>query len=117
MSELQLPADKIEKNATAFSYGGVIVAVIASPKPSDKIPRWEQELAAGGVCLALLNATLASGWGANWLTGPLCRDQAFLDEFGCSKAEFIAGFIHIGDEQVVPADRDRPDLQAIVIWR
>lgn len=113
-----LEADKIEKNARSFTFGGVMIAVVASPKPSDKIPAWEQELAAGSVCLALLNAALASGWGANWLTGPLARDAAFLSEaFGCSSEEFVAGFIHIGDEQVVPSDRDRPDIGAITEWR
>ena len=62
-------AEKIEKQSRAMTYGGVIIAVICQPKPSEKIPEWEQHLAAGGACLALLNAALASGWGANWLTG------------------------------------------------
>ena len=118
MERAGLEAEKIEKNARAFSYGGVIVAVIASPKASAKIPAWEQELAAGGVCLALLNAALAAGWGANWLTGPLCRDAAFLAEaFDADPGEFIAGFIHIGNETVAPTDRDRPDIQEITTWR
>lgn len=110
--------DKIEKNAKSFTYGGVMVAVVASPKPSANIPVWEQELAAGGVCLALLNAALASGWGANWLTGPLARDPEFLGEaFGLSENEFVAGFIHIGNEQITPSDRDRPDLTELIEWR
>ncbi|MEM7212776.1 MAG: nitroreductase [Pseudomonadota bacterium] len=117
MTELGLDADKIDKNARSFSYGGVIVAVILSPAPSDKIPLWEQEMAAGGVCLALLNAALASGWGANWLTGPLCRDDAFLaNAFKCEPRESIAGFLHLGNETVRPADRDRPDVQSITEW-
>lgn len=117
MQAMGLDAEKVEKNARAFSYGGVVVAVVASPKPSDKIPAWEQELAAGGVCLALLNAALAAGWGANWLTGPLARDDAFLGPaLGTAPGEFIAGFIHIGNEQVTPADRDRPDIETITEW-
>ena len=117
MTEMGLEPDKIEKNARAFGQGGVIVAVILSPKPSDKIPLWEQEMAAGGVCLSLLNAALASGWGANWLTGPLARDGTFLAQaFGCEDGEFVAGFLHIGNETVTPADRDRPDLDAITTW-
>jgi nitroreductase len=118
MTELGLEPDKIEKNALSFSYGGVIVAVIVSPASSEKIPPWEQWLAAGGVCLALLNAALASGWGANWLTGPLARDPVFpAQALGCSGAEFVAGFIHIGNETVTPADRDRPDIAGITEWR
>lgn len=113
-----LEAEKIEKAVSAFAQGSVIVAVVASPKPSDKIPRWEQELSAGAVCLALLNAALAAGYGANWLTGPLARHRGWLsDALGCTGDEFVAGFIHIGDERVAPADRDRPSLDEIVEWR
>lgn len=113
-----LAEDRIAKSSAAFGQGGVIVVVVGSPKPSEKIPQWEQELSAGAACLALLNAALASGWGANWLTGPLARDPEFLGSaFGLDPAEFVAGFIHIGDEQMRPSDRDRPDLSQIVEWR
>lgn len=108
---------KIEKDAGAFLQGATIVAVVSAPVASDKIPRWEQEFAAAGVCLSLLNAALASGWGANWLTGPLARDAAFLAEaFGCAEGETVAGFVHIGEETVAPPDRDRPDVAAITTW-
>lgn len=108
---------KIEKDSGAFLQGAVIVAVVSSPVASDKIPRWEQEFAAPGVCLSLLNAALAAGWGANWLTGPLARDPAFLrDTLGCAEGETVAGFVHIGEETVAPPDRDRPDVAAITTW-
>jgi len=110
--------ETIEKNAAFARHGGLVIAVIASPKVSQKIPRWEQELAAAGACLSLLNAALASGWGANWLTGPLARDANFLAEaFGATEGEFVAGFIHIGNEMIVPADRERPNIDAITTWR
>ena len=113
-----LADDKVQKAVNAFGQGAAIIAVVASPKPSEKIPQWEQELSAGAVCLALVNAALADGFGANWLTGPLARDGAWLTRhLGCAPDEFVAGFIHIGDEQVTPADRDRPDLAEIVEWR
>jgi len=110
--------ETIEKNSAFARHGGLVIAVIASPKVSQKIPRWEQELAAAGACLSLLNAALASGWGANWLTGPLARDANFLAEaFGAAEGEFVAGFIHIGNETIVPADRERPNIDAITTWR
>ncbi|MEL6196261.1 MAG: nitroreductase family protein [Pseudomonadota bacterium] len=104
------------KAAAAFGQGGVIVAVLFSPKEA-KIPAWEQAMSAGAVCLALLNAALASGWGANWLTGPFADDPAFVaSALGGAPGEYVAGFIHIGGETVVPADRPRPDLDGIVTW-
>jgi len=105
------------KTVAGFTQGDVIVAVVASPKPSDKIPAWEQELSAGAVCLALLNAALADGWGANWLTGKMAYDTVFRRELlGCREDERVAGFIHIGTETVAPQDRPRPDVEGLTTW-
>ncbi len=112
-----LDPDKLDKDASGFERSPTIVAVIASPKPSDKAPEVEQTLSAGAVCLALLNAALASGWGANWLSGWMARDRAFLSEgLGLADHEWVAGFIHVGTETSRPPERPRPDLDAIVRW-
>jgi nitroreductase len=105
------------KAVGGFTQGDVIVAVISSPKPSEKVPLWEQHLSSGAVCLALLNAALASGWGANWLTGPMAYDRVFRRDFlGCGEGETVAGFIHIGAETVAPPERPRPDVGALTTW-
>lgn len=107
-------AGKAERSA---GLGPVVVAVICSPVPSEKIPAWEQELSAGAVCLGLVNAGLASGWGANWLTGPLARHPDFVHRaFGAPGGSFVAGFVHLGTPTVTPAERDRPDIAAITEW-
>ncbi len=106
-----------EKAAAQFGQGGAVLAVVSSPKPSEKIPRWEQEASAAAVCQQALTAALAAGWGANWLTGPHARDPEFLGPaLGLAEGETVAGFIHIGGESVVPAERDRPSLDAAVGW-
>ncbi|MGB0412798.1 MAG: nitroreductase family protein [Pikeienuella sp.] len=110
-------SDKIDKQAGAFLHGGAIITVICSPVISEKIPAWEQHLAAGGACLACLNAALAMGWGANWLTGWASGDRAFMEtRLGLSPSEFVAGFIHIGRETIAPADRPRPDILKKTTW-
>lgn len=107
----------IEKTRRVFNNGAVIVTVVFSPDLTSKIPSWEQELSAGAVCLNLVNAGLASGWGANWLTGPLARDRAFLKQtLNCNSNEWVAGFIHLGQPTVAPTERDRPDVDALTIW-
>ena len=109
--------ERIEKMARQFADADLAVAVIAAPKPSDKIPEIEQVLSAGAVCLALLNAALAAGWGANWLTGWAVHDRAFVTEhLGLAPSEFVAGLIHIGTETSAPPERPRPDLSAITTW-
>jgi nitroreductase len=110
-------ADRIAKDAAAFADSPLAVAVVVSPKPSEKAPEPEQTLSAGAVCVALLNAALASGWGANWLSGWMAHDRAFLAEgLELEPQEWIAGFLHIGTETAAPPERPRPDLDALVRW-
>lgn len=114
---LAMPTPEAEKAAIAFRQGGVIVAVIAAPKPSTKIPDWEQAMSAACVCYGLLNAALAAGWGANWLSGPFARDEVFLSSaLNALPGETVAGFVHIGRETAVPPERPRPDVEAITTW-
>lgn len=116
-AETGVDPDKTEKMADQFGRADLAVAVISSPKPSEKIPRAEQVLSAGAVCLSLLNAALASGWGANWLSGWASHDPAFNGaHLGLADHETIAGFIHIGTETATPPERPRPDIDAITTW-
>lgn len=114
---LGLAEDVIAKAASQFSDSHLAVAVVHVPRPTDKVPEIEQTLSTGAVCLSLLNAALASGWGANWLTGWAAHDAEFCREgLALEDGEWIAGFIHIGSETVAPPERPRPDLDQIVSW-
>jgi nitroreductase len=105
----------VEKAASAFVQGAAIVAVVASRKPSEKIPEIEQTLSAGAVCYGLLTAALAAGWGACWLTGWAATDRPFLETtLGLAAHEWVAGFVHLGTETAVPEERPRPDTAALV---
>ena len=116
-AELGIEAEKIGKLQKQFADADLAVAVIASPKPSEKIPEIEQTLSAGAVATLLLSAALAAGWGANWLTSWVSHDQGWREEnLGLMPHEWIAGFIHIGTEKFTPPDRPRPDLDRIVEW-
>lgn len=104
-----------EKAAAAFGYGPLIVAVIAAPKPSDKIPETEQHASAAVVCAALVNAALAAGYGANWLTGWMATDHGFCETaLGLHAHESVAGFVHIGTPKVTPQERPRPDVSDLL---
>jgi nitroreductase len=109
--------EEVEKQRRQYAEADLAVAVISSPRPSEKIPEIEQVLSAGAVCLALLNAALAAGWGANWLTGWAVYDDRFRAEaLGLMSFETVAGMIHIGSRSLAPADRPRPDVEAITTW-
>jgi len=116
-AELELDVDQVDKIAGMFETAPLSVAVVASPKASEKIPEIEQTLSAGAVCLAMLNAALAAGWGANWLTGWTAFDRPFLRQgLNLDEPEYVAGFIHVGTETSPPPDRPRPKLDAITTW-
>ncbi len=111
------PPEEIDKQRLQYADAGLAVAVVFSPVESDKIPRTEQLLSAGAVCTQLLNAALAAGWGANWLTGWASRDETFRrDGLGLDPQEEIAGLIHIGTEGATPPERPRPDMDRKVLW-
>lgn len=112
-----LDLEKVAKAADTFAMASLIVAVIASPKPSDKIPLIEQTLSAGAVCLSLVNAALASGWGAVWLTGWVAHDRALAGRLlTLSPEEWVTGFVHIGTAGPTLPERPRPDIAAITTW-
>jgi len=116
-TEKGVAPERIEKDATGFAQAGLIVAVVFSPKPSDKIPEREQLMSAAAACLSLVNAALASGWGACWLTGWRATDPDFLTRgLDLFPGESVAGFIHIGEEARVPPDRPRPDIDTLTSW-
>lgn len=112
-----LAEEDIAKGKGQFADSPLCVAVIEVQKGSDKIPAIEQTYSAGAVCLALLNAALASGWGANWLTGWPAHDTEFCrSTLGLGDNERVAGFIHIGTATTVPPERPRPDIDALTTW-
>ncbi|AXT25156.1 nitroreductase [Ruegeria sp. AD91A] len=115
--KLNKSPEDITKARSQFDMGHLAVAIIEVQKPSEKIPAIEQTYSAGAVCLALLNAALAAGWGANWLSGWQTHDREFcVDAFGLAENERVAGLIHIATEGTAPPERPRPDVAALTEW-
>lgn len=109
--------EQIAKAKSAFADSPLAVVVVSAPVASAKVPGIEQVYSAGAVCLALLNAALASGWGANWLSGWPSHDREFLTGgLGLQDHEAVAGILHIGTETCAPPERPRPNLAQITTW-
>ncbi len=108
-------AEMIRKGRGQFDLGQLAVAVIAAPKPSDKVPEIEQLFSAAALCFGIVNAAEAAGWGACWLTGWPAHDRAFItDAFGCLASERLAGIVHIATAPPDGPDRPRPDLATLL---
>lgn len=114
---LTLSAEQVAKAQAQYANADLAVVVVSSPVQSEKIPLIEQVYSAGAVCLSMLNAALAAGWGANWLSGWPTHDRIFVEQsFGLTADESVAGIIHIGTETNPPPERPRPDLDRITSW-
>ena len=110
-------AEKTGKGRGQFDLGLLAVVVISSPKPHEKVPQIEQVLSAGAVCLGILNAAEAAGWGANWLSGWPSHERGFVEAaFGLSPQETIAGIVHIATQTNIGPDRPRPDVARLTTW-
>jgi nitroreductase len=109
--------DKLVKQAAAFDDAPMTVAVICTPRSGTPIPVVEQEQTAALACLSLVNAAEAAGFAGHWLTGWMARDRDFLRAALALEApDVVAGFVHLGTPKGQPADRPRPDLDAITDW-
>jgi nitroreductase len=104
----------LEKDRARFASAPVVIAVVARPVPSAKVPQIEQFLCAGNVCFALLQAAQALGFGAQWLTGWAAYDEAIKRTLGVSDAEAIIGFIHIGTPKLQVPERERPNAATLL---
>ncbi len=114
--ELGGDGQKIAKGRGQFDQGHLAVVVISAPK-GDAKPVSEQVASASALCMNLLNAAEASGWGANWLTGWPAHDATFCARaFGCTGQETVAGIVHIGTPAEDGPDRPRPDPDTLLTW-
>jgi nitroreductase len=105
----------VEKLRTRFTLPPLTVAVIAKLGPDEKIPESERFSTAACVCLLLLQAAQAEGYGAQWLTGWPAYDRSFLEHtLGLAADEQLVGTIAIGTPTVDVPERDRPDPRALL---
>ncbi len=117
-AERGMDPDRLAKSVAMFRDAPCLVSVVAAPVASDAIPEAEQVLSAGAVCLGLVNAAAAAGWGANWLSGWTATDRGWLSEaMGLGPTEWVAGHVVLGTPTAVPPDRPRPDLDRLTEWR
>jgi len=112
-----LPEDVAAKGVGQFAQSPLCIAIIAVPRPTEKVPQIEQTLSVGAACLGLVNAALAAGWGAGWLTGWVAHDLRFATPaFDLTEGEWVAGLVHIGTETVAPPERPRPETDGLITW-
>ena len=74
----------------------LLIAVVASYRKSEKVPRWEQEAVASGVAHVLSLLLDEAGWGVIWRTGHYTRSKAVAKAHGLDKNEELLGWLYVG---------------------
>ena len=97
-----------------LSRAPLVVAVVSSPKEHPKVPEWEQRLSAASVCLNLLHAAHALGFGASWITEWYAYDDRVRGALKLATNERVAGFVYVGTARSRPPERPRPALEEVV---
>lgn len=114
----RLDAESLEIERQRFLPMPLTIGVISAPQEHPKVPTFEQLLSAGNVAFNLVHAAHAMGYAASWVTRWFTFDQAASTMLGAGAGERFVGFVHIGTPTIVPEDRPRPALEAIVRkWR
>jgi nitroreductase len=107
----------VRKINAVFAAAPLVVVVVSCTDASARIPEWEQILSAGAVCMNLMTAASALGYGSTWLSGWAAYDPAALKVIRLGPNEKVAGVIPIGAIAETPNERGRPSLERVVtLW-
>jgi nitroreductase len=109
-SDEGVDANRVEFVRGWFKRAPLCVMVVSSPKPSPKVPEWEQQLSAGAACFSLLMAAHALGYAGCWLTEWPAFDARARAALGLAEEERIAGFVYLGTPAQGVAERVRADV-------
>lgn len=113
-----LPDAKAQMWQDYMMRAPVTVVAVSRPDPAAKVPEFNQVLSAGAACMNLIAAATAMGYAAHWLLKWPGRDPQAAALLGVLPSERVAGFLHLGRPAERVADRQRPDMAAIVThWR
>jgi nitroreductase len=97
-----------EKLAQKPLRAPLLLAVVVSPKPSVKVPEWEQEAVASGVAHALSLVLDEAGWGVMWRTGLQTRSEAVARVHGLAPGERLLGWLYVGGRERIKRGRRAP---------
>lgn len=109
-----LPQDVYDRELNRLARAPVVVGVVSTPKPHERIPDWEQFLSAGAVATNMNFAAKAYGFVSNWVTGWYADDTEATRRLGLKEGERFAGFVHIGTFDKPFPERPRPDVDQLI---
>lgn len=86
----------IERLVAKAERAPLLIAIVSSPKPSIKVPHWEQEAVAAGVAHVLSLLLDEAGWGVLWRTGLHTRSAEVARAHRLKPNEVLLGWLYVG---------------------
>ncbi|MBC7517920.1 MAG: nitroreductase family protein [Microbacteriaceae bacterium] len=89
----------------------LLLAIVVAVQPSEKVPGWEQAVAASGVAHLLSLLLDEAGWAVMWRSGPLTRSEPVRAVHKLAANEYLLGWLYVGGmpERTRGERRDRID--------
>ncbi len=101
-------AEGDDKPSTKPLRAPLVLAIVASYRKSDKVPRWEQEAVASGVAHVLSLLLDEAGWGVIWRTGGYTRSAVVARAHGLGPEEELLGWLYVGGKPGKEPGRRKP---------
>ena len=94
----------------------LILVVVASPKPHETVPVFDQQLCAGSTVLMMQLAARSLGYGGVWRSGWPMYDPNLHRELGLLEHEQIVGFLYLGTAGHADRQLEAEDSRAFIEW-
>ncbi|WP_024871463.1 NAD(P)H nitroreductase [Tolumonas lignilytica] len=88
--------DVVERATQMPLRAPLVITVVAKVTPHNKVPDFEQHLAAGCAVMAMQMAAQAQGFGGIWRSGPLMYSRKLHELLGLAEQDQIVGFLYLG---------------------
>lgn len=95
----------------------VQLAVVFSPRDTERIPAWEQFVTASCAGHGVILAAQASGWGASWKSNPVMDGALLRELLSLREGEQFLGWVNLGTAAASPATPRAPVDPATLLSR
>jgi len=111
-----LPPETFAKTRSLPLRAPVIIAVGVDKPMESRIIETENLSAASAACQNILLAAHALGLGGMWRTGEWASDPSVKEFLGFASDQYIAGFLYIGQPELLVESPPRPGFEDRTVW-